>query len=50
MWSETIATWWIWVVPIAFVVVLLYAFSPKRKKQFDAEARIPLEDDKPRND
>lgn len=50
MWGETISAWWMWVVPIAFVAVLFYAFNPKRKKQFDAEARVPLEDDKPRKD
>lgn len=50
MWSETIAAWWMWAVPIAFVAVLIYAFNPKRKKQFDAEARVPLEDDKPLKD
>lgn len=45
MWGEAIAAWWMWAVPIAFVVVLVYALNPKRKKQFDADARVPLEDD-----
>ena len=40
------SAWWIWAVPVAFVVVLVYAFSPKRKKEFEAEARVPLEDDR----
>lgn len=48
MWGQIIAAWWVWLVPVAFVAVLVYAFNPKRKKQFDAEARIPL-DDKPRD-
>jgi len=39
--------WWMWAVPIAFVAVLVYALNPKRKKEFDAEARVPLEDDRP---
>jgi cbb3-type cytochrome oxidase subunit 3 len=50
MWGEAIAAWWMWAVPVAFVALLIYAFNPKRKKQFDAEARVPLEDDKPRKD
>lgn len=41
------SSWWIWAVPVAFVAVLLYAFNPKRKKQFKDEARVPLEDDPP---
>jgi cbb3-type cytochrome oxidase subunit 3 len=45
MWGEIIAAWWVWAVPIAFVVVLFYAFNPKRRKQFEEEARVPLEDD-----
>lgn len=47
MWSEIIAAWWVWAVPIAFVAVLVYAFNPRRKKEFDAEARVPLDDDPP---
>jgi cbb3-type cytochrome oxidase subunit 3 len=47
MWSEVIAAWWIWLVPIAFVAVLVYVFNPKRKKAFEVEARVPIEDNKP---
>ena len=42
MWSEVIAAWWVWLVPIAFVAVLVYAFNPKRKKQFEQEAHMPI--------
>ena len=42
-----LSTWWIWAVPVAFVAVLVYALNPKRKKQFEEEARVPLEDDPP---
>ena len=46
--NELLSVWWLWAVPIAFVAVLVYAFSPKRKKEFEEEARVPLEDDPPR--
>ena len=46
MWNQVIASWWIWIVPIAFVAVLVYAFNPKRKKEFEAEARVPMDSDK----
>ena len=42
-----LSMWWAWVIPLAFLVVLLYALNPKRKKQFEAEARVPLEDNLP---
>lgn len=45
MWGQIIASWWVWAVPVAFIAVLVYAFSPRRKNQFEAEARVPLEDD-----
>ena len=47
MWSQVITAWWVWLVPIAFVAVLVYVFNPKRKKQFDAEARVPMDDNGP---
>ena len=47
MWGQVIASWWIWVVPAAFVAVLVYAFNPKRKRQFQDDARIPFDQDKP---
>lgn len=42
-----LAAWWIWLVPLAFVAVVAYAFNPRRKKDFEEEARVPLEDDPP---
>jgi len=48
MMQTLLQNWWMWAVPIAFVAVLIYAFNPKRKKEFDAEARVPLEDDPPK--
>jgi cbb3-type cytochrome oxidase subunit 3 len=40
-------SWGIWALPVAFVAVLVYALNPKRKKQFEEEARVPMEDDPP---
>jgi len=45
---DLLSAWWIWAVPVAFVAVLFYALNPKRKKQFEEEARVPLEDDPPK--
>jgi cbb3-type cytochrome oxidase subunit 3 len=45
--ESMLSAWWVWAVPVAFVAVLVYAFNPKRKKQFEEEARVPLEDDPP---
>jgi len=45
MMHSILAWWWVWAVPLAFVAVLVYALNPKRKKEFDAEARVPMEDD-----
>ncbi len=47
MWSEVIAAWWVWAVPVAFLAVLIYVFSPRRKKEFEREARVPLENQPP---
>ena len=47
MMHDSLSAWWMWAVPIAFVAVLIYALNPKRKKQFEEEARVPLEDDPP---
>lgn len=47
MMNTILQAWWIWAVPLAFVAVLVYAFSPKRKKQFEEEAKVPLEDEPP---
>lgn len=47
MWGEIIAAWWVWAVPVAFIAVLVYAFNPRRKTEFDAEARVPMDSNKP---
>ena len=43
--NEFLSAWWMWLIPLAFVAVVAYALSPKRKKVFDAEARVPMESD-----
>lgn len=45
MMQSAFSAWWFWAIPIAFIAVLVYAFNPKRKKEFQEEARVPLEDD-----
>lgn len=48
MLQNMLSVWWLWAVPIGFAAVLIYALNPKRKKEFDAEARVPLEDKPPK--
>ncbi len=45
--SEFLSAWWMWLIPMAFLAVVIYAFNPRRKKEFDAEARVPMESDDP---
>lgn len=35
---------------VTFVGIVLWAFSSRRKKDFDKAARMPLEDDEPLGD
>ena len=44
--GEALSVWWMWLIPAAFIAVLVYAFNPRRKKQFQKDAEIPF-DDKP---
>lgn len=44
--AEFLSAWWMWLIPLAFLAVVIYAFSPRRKKEFDAEARVPMESDR----
>ena len=37
--------WWTVVLLLAFVGIVVWAWSARRKTDFDAAARIPLEDD-----
>ena len=39
--------WWTAVLLVAFVGIVVWAWSAKRKADFDAAARIPLEDEPP---
>ena len=43
--SEFAQTWGLVYFVVIFVLVLLYALWPSRKKQFDEAARIPLRED-----
>ncbi len=33
-------------IPIAFIVLVLYVFRPSARKRYQADARIPLDDNK----
>lgn len=48
MLHDVLSAWWFWAVPLAFVAVLVYALNPRRKKEFEEEARVPLEDEPPK--
>ena len=37
--------WWTAVLLVVFVGIVVWAWSAKRKPDFDAAARIPLEDE-----
>lgn len=43
--NEFVSAWWMWLIPLAFLAVVLYALNPKRKREFDAEARVPMDSD-----
>ena len=43
--AEFAQTWGLVYFVVIFVVVLVYALWPSRKKQFDEAARIPLRED-----
>lgn len=38
---------WTVVVPVLFFGIVIWAYSNKRKSEFDNAARLPLEDDDP---
>jgi cytochrome c oxidase cbb3-type subunit 4 len=38
-------SFWTVLLLILFIGIVLWVFSSRRKKQFDAAARLPLEDD-----
>ena len=43
--AEFAQTWGLIYFVVIFAAVLLYAFWPSRKKQFDDDARIPFRED-----
>jgi cytochrome c oxidase cbb3-type subunit 4 len=43
--AEFAQTWGLVYFVAVFVVVLTYALSPSRQRQFDEDARIPLRED-----
>ncbi len=43
--AEFAQTWGLLYFVLIFLGVLVYALNPKRRKQFDEAARIPLEKD-----
>ncbi|MBI4695155.1 MAG: CcoQ/FixQ family Cbb3-type cytochrome c oxidase assembly chaperone [Gammaproteobacteria bacterium] len=44
-WIGTIFSAWTVVVAVLFVVIVLWAWSSRRKQDFDEAARLPLEAD-----
>ena len=45
MLAEFAQTWGLVYFVVVFLIVLVYALWPSRKKQFDEAARIPLRED-----
>ena len=43
--SQIAQTWGLVLFVVAFILVLIYAFSPRNKKAFDDASRIPLRDE-----
>lgn len=39
-------SWWTLVLLLVFIGIVVWAWSPKRKRKFDEAARLPLDDDK----
>ncbi len=37
--------WWTVVLVVLFIGIVIWAWSSRRKTEFDAAARLPLEDD-----
>jgi len=44
--QSTIQSVWTVVVFILFIGIVIWAFSPRRRKDFDEAAQLPLDDDK----
>ncbi len=43
--SSIAQTWGLLAFILAFVLVLIYALAPSRRKEFDDAGKIPMEDD-----
>ena len=43
--GATLHSWWTVVMLIVFVAIVIWAWSGRRAADFEAAARIPLEDD-----
>ena len=41
----SIHAWWTVLLLVIFIGIVFWAFSSKRKQDFDEAARLPLEDD-----
>lgn len=41
----TFHAWWTVALVVLFIGIVLWAWSSRRKTEFDAAARMPLEDD-----
>ena len=40
-------SWWTLALLVTFVGIVIWAFSSRRRKDFEQAARIPLDDDEP---
>ena len=45
--ASILHSWWTVVMLITFVGIVLWAWSAKRKTEFDSASQIPLLDDEP---
>ena len=41
----SIHAWWTVLLLVVFIGIVIWAFSARRKKDFDEAARLPLDDD-----
>lgn len=41
----TFHSWWMVLMFVLFIGIVIWAYSGRRKRAFDAAARMPLEDD-----
>ena len=41
----TFHSWWTLLLLVAFIGIVVWAWSPRRKRRFEDAARLPLDDD-----